>query len=90
MPQAIVDPDEIRRFAYRLRLFHQQLQQQMTALHAQLRELGSSWRDQEHQKFVEEFEQALGALQRFVQAAEQHVPFLLRKADRADEYLQQR
>jgi hypothetical protein len=29
-------------------------------------------------------------LARFLEAAEQHVPFLMRKADRIEEYLQQR
>ncbi len=90
MPQAIVDPEELRRFAQRLRQFNEQLQQQMATLHAQLRDLGATWRDQEHRKFMEEFEQTMKALQRFVHAAEEHIPFLLRKAERAEEYLQQR
>jgi hypothetical protein len=52
--------------------------------------LGSSWRDQEHQKFTEEFEQNMKSIGRFIEANEQYIPFLLRKADRIDEYLQQR
>ncbi len=90
MPQAIVDPEELRRFAQRLRQFNEQLQQQMATLHAQLRDLGATWRDQEHKKFMEEFEQTLRTLKRFVHATEEHIPFLLRKAERAEEYLQQR
>jgi hypothetical protein len=53
-------------------------------------ELGQTWRDQEHGKFVEEFEQTMKVLVRFVDASDKHIPFLLRKADRVDDYLQQR
>jgi hypothetical protein len=52
--------------------------------------LNQTWRDKEHDKFVEEFEQTLQVMSRFVEAANQHVPFLLRKAERVEEYLQQR
>jgi hypothetical protein len=62
----------------------------MTVIHGQLVGLGSSWRDKEHDKFVEEFEQTLVVINRFVEATNQHVPFLLRKAERVEEYLQQR
>jgi uncharacterized protein YukE len=90
MPQAIVDPQELRRFAVNLRQFNGELLNQMTVIHGQLVGLGSSWRDKEHDKFVEEFEQTLVVINRFVEATNQHVPFLLRKAERVEEYLQQR
>ena len=82
MPQAIVDPGELRRFAVQLRRFNNELMKQMTALHGQLVGLGQTWRDKEHEKFVEEFEQTLQVVERFVEATNQHVPFLLRKAER--------
>jgi hypothetical protein len=90
MGQAIVDPGELRRFALQLRQFNNDLLNQMTVVHGQLLGLGQSWRDREHDKFVEEFEQTLTVVARFVEATNQHVPFLLRKADRVEEYLQQR
>jgi len=90
MGQAIVDPAELRRFALQLRQFNNDLLNQMTVVHGQLLGLGQSWRDREHDKFVEEFEQTLTVVARFVEATNQHVPFLLRKADRVEEYLQQR
>lgn len=90
MAQAIVDPLELRRFAHNLKQFNDELQTQMSMLHSQLRNLGGSWRDQEHDKFAEEFEQTLQVVTRFTAAAEEHIPFLLRKAERAEEYLQQR
>jgi hypothetical protein len=90
MGQAIVDPAELRRFALQLRQFNNDLLNQMTVVHGQLLGLGQSWRDREHDKFVEEFEQTLTVVARFVEATNQHVPFLLRKADRVEEYLSQR
>lgn len=90
MPQAIVDPGELRRFAQSLKRFNDDLQQQLTVLHGQLAGLGQSWRDREHDKFVEEFEQTMMVVARFVDSANQHIPFLMRKAERIEEYLQQR
>ena len=90
MAQAIVNPEELRRFAVNLRRFNNDMLNQMTAVHGQLVGLGQSWRDKEHEKFVEEFEQTLLVMRRFVEATNQHVPFLLRKAERVEDYLQQR
>ena len=41
-------------------------------------------------KFAEEFDATVRTLQKFTKAAEQHVPYLLRKADAAEAYLNQR
>lgn len=90
MPQAIVDPGELRRFAHNLKQFNNELQNQIAVLHGQLIGLGASWRDQEHLKFTEEFEQTMMVISRFIEATDEHIPFLLRKAERAEEYLQQR
>lgn len=90
MGQAIVNPDDLRRFATQLRQFNNDLMGQMTVLHGQLTGLSATWRDREHDKFVEEFEQTMQVVARFVDATNQHVPFLLRKAERVEEYLQQR
>jgi uncharacterized protein YukE len=90
MARAIVDPEELRRFAHDLKRFNTELQGQLSALHGRLVELGQTWRDQEQKKFTEEFEKTIRVLSRFVNASDQHIPFLLRKAERIDEYLQQR
>ncbi len=90
MSQAIVNPGELRRFAQQLKRFNTELVANLQALQRQSINLASSWRDQEHQKFTEEFEQSMKSIGRFVEANEQYIPFLLRKADRIDEYLQQR
>jgi uncharacterized protein YukE len=90
MAKAIVDPNELRRFAQELKRFNNDLKTQLGAMHSRLIELGQTWRDQEHNKFVEEFEQTMKVLARFVDSSDKHIPFLLRKAERVDDYLQQR
>ena len=90
MPQAVVDPGEIRRFVQHLKHFNGEMLTQMQSAQRQLISLGATWRDQEHQKFVEEFEQQLRTLNKFVESTNQYVPYLLRKAERIEEYLQQR
>jgi uncharacterized protein YukE len=90
MSQAIVNPEELRRFAARLKQFNNEMMTQLTTLHGQLAGLGQTWRDREHDKFVEQFEQTLQVVKRFTESTNQHIPFLLRKAERIEEYLQQR
>jgi hypothetical protein len=90
MPQAIIDPAELRRFAVNLKQFNNELRDRMAALHGQMLGLGDTWRDQEHEKFVQEFEQTMQVLGCFVENADLHIPFLLRKAERVEDYLQQR
>jgi uncharacterized protein YukE len=90
MSQAIVDPGELRRFAANLKRFNADLQAGLSGLHGQLLTLGESWRDQEHERFRQEFEATMQVLERFLDVAAEHIPFLLRKADRIEEYLSQR
>ena len=90
MSQAIVQPEELRRFALTLKKFNNDLMERTTSLAAQLDSLGQTWRDQEHRRFEEEFTNHARSLARFVELNEQYVAFLLRKAERIDEYLRQR
>jgi uncharacterized protein YukE len=90
MSQAIVDPVELRRFAQNLKKFNEELEERMSSLVAQLNSLSVTWRDQEHKKFTEDFEQHMKVIARYIEATNEHAPFLLRKADRIEEYLQQR
>ena len=90
MAKAVVDPAELRRFAQDLKKFALELQQQTGALNARMATLSQTWRDQEQAKFSEEFDSTVRVLQKFTKAAEQHVPYLLRKADAAESYLNHR
>ena len=89
MSQAVVDPAELRRFAHNMKRFNAELQVGLSALHGQMVGLGDTWRDQEHKRFAEEFDQTMKVLARFIEASTEHIPFLLRKAERIEEYLQQ-
>jgi len=90
MPQAMMDPEEVRRFAKELKRFNDDVQSRAAQLNARFVALGSTWQDQEHAKFAEEFVATLKVLKKFVEVADQHTPFLLRKAQRIEEYLDQR
>jgi len=90
MPQAIVDPEELRRFAQNLKKFSTDMQSRLTLLGTQLVALGKTWRDQEQKKFAEEFEQQVKVVSRLIEVIERHIPYLARKAEIIEEYLQQR
>jgi uncharacterized protein YukE len=90
MPQAIVDPEELRRFALSLKKFSSDLQERSSSLSGQLASLERSWRDQEQKKFSDEFQQQTLALGRLIETIDRHIPYLLRKAELIEEYLQQR
>jgi len=88
MPQAVVDPEELRQFAQSLKKFNSQLRDRAAALGNQLAALNASWRDQEHKKFADEFETNMKVLLRFTETADEYVPYLLRKAQHIEDYLQ--
>lgn len=90
MAKANVDPAELRRFARDLKRFNTDLRTLLSGLHARMLDLEKSWRDQEQQKFAEEFEQTMKVLGRFLDSSEEHVAFLAKKAGYIEEYLQQR
>lgn len=90
MSKAIVDPSELRRFATDLKRFNGGLRDQLAMLQSRMNDLGTTWRDQEHTKFAEEFEQTMRVLARFTDLTDQHIPFLIRKAEKIEDYLQQR
>ena len=89
MAQAIMDPEKVRRFADELNRFNSDLENRLQLLHARFAALGDSWQDQEHEKFSEEFKQAMKALKKFTEISKTHGPYLLRKAQRIEEYLNQ-
>jgi len=87
MPQAVVDPEELREFARALKKFSTDLQDRTGMIQRHLTALGSTWRDQEHTKFAEQFDQHIKSIGRFAEATGQYVPYLMRKADHIEQYL---
>jgi uncharacterized protein YukE len=90
MSQAIMDPEKVRRFADELQRFNTDLENRLILVQARFTALGDTWQDQEHEKFSEEFKLAMKALKRFIELSKEHTPYLLRKAQRIEEYLSQR
>lgn len=90
MARAIIDPDEVRAFASELRNFNDELQNRMMSLYMRFKALNETWQDQEQARFAEEFEKSIKNLKKFVELANVQAPILLRKADKIDEYLNQR
>ncbi len=90
MAKANVDPAELRRFAQELNRFNNDLTGLLSGLHARLRALESTWRDQEQRKFTEAFEQTMKMMNNFMELSTQHVSFLGKKAALVEEYLKQR
>ena len=88
MTQAVVDPEQLRQFARSLQKFNTELRDRATLLANQMAALGTTWRDQEHKKFVEQFEQHMRVIARFTEATDQYVPYLIRKAEHIEDYLQ--
>ena len=85
-----MDPEKVRQFAEELQRFNRDLDNLLILLHARFAALSDTWQDQEHEKFSEEFKQAMKALRKFVELSKEHTPYLLRKAQRIEEYLNQR
>ena len=87
MNQAVVDPEQLRQFAAHLHRFSEELKQQSTGLASQMNQLEQTWRDEQQRKFSEEFSTQMRQLTRLIQSTEQHVPYLMRKAEQIDAYL---
>jgi len=87
-PQAIVDPEELEGFALSLSRFNSQLADSTQSLTSQFARLGESWRDQQQQGFEAIFADTVRTLRQFMQAAEEQIPYLQKKAAEARQYLQ--
>jgi len=90
MAKAIVDPEQLQRFAGNLTRFTADLRERSATLNHQYNRLGETWRDQEQERFTEEFTVMMAALERFASVAEQQVPILMRKAAAIEAYLEGR
>lgn len=90
MAEAIANAEDLERFAHELKYFNDQLRDSMSRLQGQFASLGDTWRDEEHRKFAEQFVQTARVLHQFLRTADEHTPFLLRKAQRIRDYYTQR
>lgn len=90
MSNAVMDPEQVRRFADELNRFNVETLARLGSLQARFAAVGDTWKDQEHEKFAEEFLQVVKTLRKFIEISQQQAPFLLRKAQHIEDYLKQR
>ena len=85
-----MDPEKVRRFADELNRFNSDTLSRLSSLQARFAALGDTWKDQEHEKFADEFLQMVKTLKKFMELSQQQAPFLIRKAQHIEDYLKQR
>ena len=78
MAKVEADPEELRRFAARLRSFAGDLREKERALKADLHRLGESWRDEQFQRFDQEFRGFSQPLGRFLDGTDRFIEYLVR------------
>ena len=87
MTQAVVNPEHLRQFAGHLHRFAEEMKERSVGLASQMNQLEQTWRDEQQRKFAEEFTTQMRQISRLIQATEEHVPYLMRKAEQIDAYL---
>lgn len=90
MPQAIVDPSELRSFAARLEGTVNQMSDSKKGIASKFGELHSHWTDHKHDEFERVFQEMMTRLDSFFHASTKYVRFLRAKAAMGDEYLHTR
>ena len=90
MAKAVVDPEELLRFVSSLKRFNETTRNELAAVHRQFRRLEETWQDEEQAQFADSFEQMVRVFARFLEASDQQVPLLSRKAELIREYLRAR
>jgi WXG100 family type VII secretion target len=87
VPSAVADPEEMRSFAADLKRFNTEVQADLASIRRRLGKLGETWKDQEHAKFADVFGRMLATYVRLSEASEKHIPLLMRKAQKIQDYL---
>lgn len=87
MNQAIADPEQLRQFAAHLHRFTEEIKNLSSNLSGHMNQLEQTWRDEQQRKFADEFKSQMQQMGRLIKASEEHVPYLLRKAEQIDAYL---
>lgn len=88
MPQVYVDPDRLEEFANKLVAFSQELNVIYQVLDGKLKALGSTWRDQEYEKFVNNFNESRKTLRDLLSEIEAVHPKIRQDVATIREYLQ--
>ena len=84
MNQAFVHPEKLRTFANLLRSYAELTGDSMATINMQLQRLGSTWRDQEYDRFTQDFQKAQSQLVALQAEIKKLVPELESDAQKAD------
>ncbi|MGA4578519.1 WXG100 family type VII secretion target [Limisphaera sp. VF-2] len=90
MPQVHVDPEKLRSFAAELKRFAKEVEGQVNGLGNDLARLAQTWRDQEYERFVEEFVATQRQLQVFAEEVRTLAPLLEQDAEAVEKFLRSR
>ena len=90
MSQVHVDPEKLRAFAKELRRFSEVMNNYATVLSSELQRLGSSWQDQEYEKFMRDFSPTKQILKKFTSESQNIAPKLEKDADIIEEFFKRR
>ena len=84
MPKAIVNSDDLKRFAKELKQFNGELSTMKARIERSFN--GLDWHDQEYKKFTDDFTHTMAVLKKFIDVAPDHIRLLEKKANIIDEY----
>lgn len=90
MSKAIVNPDELRRFATFLNIMTEYVMSRKSSLNNSFANLNEVWRDQKYAQFQRLFTETMASIDQFCRHAEVYAQYLRRKAELADRYLERR
>lgn len=76
----ITDPKAMIQFANQLQSFNKDLADKSKKLNAQFKELGQEWKDQDYQKFTNEFATLMKHINTYLKDAEAHPRLITKKA----------
>lgn len=86
MPQVFTDPEELVAFADRLNIAKLVIEEERNRIGTMLKRLGSSWRDDEYEKFQTAFVAVQKTLEEFVKEVEKIVPQLRSDAQDIEQF----
>ena len=86
MSQINVDPEKLRNFANELKKFTEVINNYFEVIPNEMNRLGSTWQDQEFEKFKRDFIPLVQKLKKFTQESKKIIPSLERDATTIEEY----
>jgi len=82
---AKVITEELQNFVTNLQRFNMEVEEETDGVYGKAKMLGETWRDPSYERFIEEFDKAVQGMRDFVEASNDHIPYLQRKIEEAEE-----